>query len=284
MPDVTRATQQYLENTPNKLYLYVGIQDAIDGRKIQRLTPDKDGYFNGLPLSAFNSKSLNGCYYNTESYYRHLTDPSSVFNIKLTNGNLYGEWGHPKDETNLARVCKIDRDQESHHFKAVYTEKNGSSSNPIILGDLKPTGPKGQYLEASLLNPHENTAFSLRCLMTEAYDSALRAPVRTVEEFITYDAVDMPGIREASRRYASPTQHGCEFLMPITLEMLYSPSGKRVALEGYSDTRILELFGISDFDLNGKSLGAYIKGTNTYKDHHGVNHSLTHAAITEGMF
>ena len=30
MPDVTRATQKYLENTPNKLYLYVGIQDAID--------------------------------------------------------------------------------------------------------------------------------------------------------------------------------------------------------------------------------------------------------------
>ena len=277
------ATTTLLANTPNKLYMYVGIMDSLDGRKLQKLTPDADGYFSGIPLSAFNAKSLNGCYYNTESYYKHLTDPNTAFNIKLRHGNLYGEWGHPKDDEDLKRVLIVDKDKESHHFKAVYTDKSAVSNFPIIRGDLRPSGPYGQYLLSSLLNVHENTAFSLRCLMTEAYDSGLKAPVRTVEEFVTYDAVDMPGYLYGSKWYVEATATGRECLMPITLDMLYTPSGKRVGLESYSDQRLLELFGLKNFDLNGKPLGSYVKGTNTYRDMRGINRSLTHQVLTNNL-
>lgn len=265
-----------------KLFLFVGIMDSFDGRKLQALTPDEDGYFSGVPLSVFNEKSLNGCYYDTDSYYRHLTDLNSVFNIKLRHGNLYGEWGHPKDDKDLQRICSIDRDQESHHFKAVYTAKNPAAGKPpIIYGDLKPSGPKGQYLQASLMNKHENSAFSLRCIMTEQYDATLRAGVRTVEEFITYDSVDMPGYLYGSKWYVEATATGKECLVPITLNMLFTPEGKRVGLESFTDRRLLELFGMKDFDLNGKPLGSYIQGTNTYRDTSGVNRSLLHKALLE---
>lgn len=270
------ATPPILNNTPNKLYLYVGIMDNFDGRTLKALRPDADGYFTGIPLSAFNARSLNGCYYETESYYKHLTDPLSPFNIRLIHGNLYGEWGHPKDDAPLSRIVMIDRDQESHHFKAVYTDRDAAGNNPIIRGDLKCTGPKGRFLEPSLMNPHENTAFSLRCLMTEKRDPVLNAPVRTIEEFVTYDSVDMPGYLYGSKWYVEATKTGTEYLRPITLDMLYTRDGIRVGLENYSDQRLLELFGVSNFDLNGKPLGSYIRGTNTYMDPKGINRSLTH--------
>lgn len=272
-------TPTILESTPNKLLLFVGVMDTFDGRKLKGLRPEADGYYHGIPLSAFNAKSLNGCYYDTDSYRRQLTDASTPFNIRLTHGNLYGEWGHPKDDAPLSRIVQIDRNQESHHFKAIYTASE-SSNTPIIFGDLKPTGPKGQYLEPSLMNPHENTAFSLRCLMTEKYDPLLKAPLRTVEEFVTFDAVDMPGYLYGSKWYAEATKTGKEFFMPITLDMLYTPNGTRVAFESYSDTRLLELFGVKNFDLNGKALGSYIKGTNTFRDPKGINRSLTHSVLS----
>ncbi len=276
-------TPTVLENTPNKLYMYVGVMDMFDGRKLQGLRPESDGYYRGIPLSAFNAKSLNGCYYDTDSYHYQLTNPTTAFNIRLTHGNLYGEWGHPKDDASLSRIVQIDRDKESHHFKAVYTEKP-CSNTPIIFGDLKPTGPYGTYLEPSLMNPNENTAFSLRCLMTEKYDPLLKAPLRTVEEFVTFDAVDMPGYLYGSKWYAEATKSGKEFFMPITLDMLYTSTGTRVALESYSDQRLLQLFGVKDFDLEGKSLGSYIQGTNTYRDPKGINRSLAHQVFNRKYF
>lgn len=281
---MTTAAEKVLASTPNKLFLYVGIMDNFDGRKLKKLTPDEDGYFNGVPLSAFNAKSANGCYYQTDSYYKHLTDPNSIFNIKLRHGNLYGEWGHPKTKTDLERIMTIERDRESHHFKAVYTAKESASPYPIIYGDLRPTGPFGHCLLPSLMNRYENTAFSLRCLMTETYDNTLHAPVRTIEEFVTYDSVDMPGYIYGSKWFVESTETGKECLLPITLDMLYTPTGKRVGLESYSDTRLLELFGIKNFDLDGKPLGSYVKGTNTYVDPKGVNRSLVHKALTSNLF
>lgn len=273
-----------LDAAKNKLYLYVGIMDSLNGRKLQRLTPDEDGYYNNIPLSAFNAKSLNGCYYDTESYLKGLKDPSSTFNLKLTHGNLYGEWGHPKDDQDLRRICGIDREKVSHHFRSIYAGEPIAGTETVIYGSLRPSGPWGKYLSDSLMNPHENTAFSLRCLMTEKYDRGLRAQMRTIEEFVTYDAVDMPGYLYGSKWYVEATAVGRECLMPVTMDMLYTPSGKRVALESLSDTRLLELFGIKDFDLNGKPLGNYITGTNTYRDPKGTNRSLVHQAISGKFF
>lgn len=272
-------TPTVLQNTPNKLYFYIGVMNEFEGRKLQGLRPDATGYYTGVPLSALNAKSYNGCYYDTDSYLYQLTNPATPFNIKLRHGNLYGEWGHPPQDASLARISIVDRNQESHHFKSVYTKENGGAT-PVIYADLRPSGPKGSHLEASLMNPHENTAFSLRCLMTEKYDPVLKAPLRTIEEFVTYDCVDMPGYIFGSKWFAEATKTGVEYFRPITMDMLYTPDGTRVALESYSDQRILELFGVKDFCLDGKPLGSYIQGTNTYKDPYGVNKSLTHQVLT----
>lgn len=284
MQGISTSSSNIITNTPNKLYLCVSVLDTFDNRKLQKLVPDEYGYFTGIPLSAFNAKSLNGCYYDTESYYNILTTPTSTFNIKLRHGNLYGEWGHPREETDLVRITTIDKSRESHHFRSVYTDKNCTSQYPIIRGDLRPSGPYGEYLKSSLMNPYENTAFSLRCLMSEKFDRGLNANVRAIEEFVTFDAVDMPGYLYGSKWYVESTSTGKECLMPITIDMLYSPSGKRVALESMSDQRVLELFGVEDLKLNGEPLGNYVRGTNTYRDKTGVNRSITHAVLNRNYF
>lgn len=267
---------QALPQATNKLYFYCGILDQIDGRTIQNPRPDKYGYYCGYPLSVFGEQSLNKCYYDTESYYNAITSPKSAFNIKLTHGNLYGEWGHPDPESSLLRMGIIDRTLQSHHFRSVYIDK--SDSIPIIRGDVKPVPPCGHCVEASLLNPFENTAFSLRCLMTEKMDPVRNAPIRTIVELITFDCVDMPGYTKASKRYAMPSQ-ATECLVPITLDMLYDKQGKRVALESFSDIDILDIFGITNFDLNGRDLGSYVKGSGTYIDTAGTRRSVTHTFL-----
>lgn len=267
-----------LRNTPNKLYFFCGIVDEYEGRSIEACRPDKYGYFEGYPLSVFGEKSFNQCYYDTESFRNAIVSPQSSFNIKLTCGNLYGEWGHPNPESSIVRMGWLDRNQQSHHFRSVYIDEKDCGDNPIIRGDLKPCGPKGKHVEESMLSPFENTAFSLRCLMTEKYDKLKNAPVRYIVELITFDCVDMPGYIKASKRFVSKNS-GIECKVPITLDMLFDAKGNRIGLESWTDQDVLELFGVGDFNLHGEPLGNYIKGTGTYLDKTGQRKSITHAFL-----
>lgn len=267
-------------NPKNKLYFYCGILDQLDtygGNKLEACTPDEHGYFKGYPLSVFGEKSFNQCFYDTESFRNAITSPKSSFNIKLTCGNLYGEWGHPAPDSTITRMGWLDRNQQSHHFRSVYIDENDTGDNPIIRGDVKPCGPCGKYVEESMLSPFENTAFSLRCLMTEKYDKSKNAPVRNIVELITFDCVDMPGYIKASKRFV--TKKATECMVPITMEMLFDDKGQRVGLESWSDQDILEIFGIGDFNLHGEPLGCYVKGTGTYIDKSGQRRSITHAFL-----
>jgi len=268
-----------LTNTPNKLYFYCGITDVVDGRKLQAYRPDESGYFCGYPLSVFGEQSLNTCYYDTNSYYNAITNPKSSFNLKLTSGNLYGEWGHPPDDSTLSRMGSISRSKQSHHFRNIFIDQNDNSPNAIIRGDVKPCGPYGKFVEESMLNPFENTAFSLRCLMTEKFDRSLKANVRTIVDLITFDCVDMPGYLKASKRYVNH-RPATERMIPITIDMLYDEDGKRVGLESFNDKQVLDLFGVTNFNLHGQSLGSYIQGTGTYIDHTGNRKSVLHSFLT----
>lgn len=259
-------------NIKNKLYFFSGIMDNLDGRKLKAYTPDEYGYYCGVPLCVFNEKSYNHKYYTQESMLNALTNPDMVFQLKLSHGNLYGEWGHPAMDSTLDRISIVDRDRQSHHFRSIYVkEDERDGDNPILRCDLKPSGPKGKYLDESLLSPFENTAFSLRCLMNSKPDPVHEALICDVVDLITFDAVDMPGYIKASKWYA-PSQ---ESLREIHISDLFDANGTRVAMESYSDQDILDLFGVTNLNLDGEPLGTYLKGTTTYLDNKGMKRSMT---------
>jgi hypothetical protein len=245
--------------------------DNLDGRTLKAYTPDEYGYFKGVPLCVFNEKSYNNKYYTKDSLLNSLTNPSHVFQLKLTHGNLYGEWGHPAKDSPIDRIATVDRDRQSHHFRSIYVNENESTENPILRCDLKPSGPKGKYLEESLLSPFENTSFSLRCLMNMKPSPDGESLICNVVDLITFDAVDMPGYMKASKWYA-PSQ---ESLTELHIHDLFDSTGNRVAMESYSDQDILDLFGVTNVNLGGVSLGTYLKGTTTYLDSKGNKRSMT---------
>lgn len=258
----------------NKVYFVVQVMDNMDGRKLKALRPDENGYYD-VCLAMLDSTSRNNAYYEVDSIVNEITNPRSVFNMMLTQGNLRGEYGHPSATADLQRIDAILEDRVSHHIAKIWTGERVATGIPVY-GKIKPSGPFGHLLESSLLNGQENTTFSLRCLMTERPDQSSNRRIRTVKRLVTFDYVNMPGYVEASKWY-SPGKES--FSIEITPDMVFSPEGSRIGFESWSDKDLAELFGLTEFQLNEIRIGLHLKGTGTYFDKTGVKRSLTHAVL-----
>lgn len=258
----------------NKVYFAVQVLDNMDGKKLKALRPDENGYYD-VCLAMLDATSRNRAYYDVDSLVNEITSNSTIFNMMLTQGNLRGEYGHPPATSPLERIDQIVEERVSHHIYKVWTGERMSNGIPLY-GKIKPAGPFGHLVEASLLNPKENTTFSLRCLMTQKPDPANNRMYRTVKRLVTFDYVNMPGYAEASKWY-SPGQES--FMVEVTPEMIFSADGCRIGLESWSDKDLADLFGISEFQLNDLKLGVRLKGSGTYFDHEGNKRSVTHAVL-----
>lgn len=258
----------------NKVYFAVQVLDNMDGKTLRALRPDDNGYYD-VCLAMLDSTSRNRTYYDVDSVVNEITNAKTIFNMMLTQGNLRGEYGHPPATASLERIDQIVEDRVAHHISKLWTGEKMANGIPLY-GKIKPTGPFGHLVESSLLNPKENTTFSLRCLMTQRPDPANNRVYRTVKRLVTFDYVNMPGYAEASKWY-SPAQEG--FVREITPEMLFSPEGHMCGLESWSDKDISDLFGISELQLNHIKLGTHIKGSGTYFDKDGTKRSVTHALL-----
>lgn len=175
------------------------------GRELKALKPDKNGVYKGLPLSVIGMKSRNGIVYERDSVMDCLTDPKSRFVQNLKSGDLEGEWGHPfLDPTDpkkmVGRLLFLDRKNVSHHFTKIYAKEDKDSGYVIIYGDVKPSGPMGEYLEKNLQDPTRNASFSLRSATVVTRKEAGVTYKRMLAMF-TFDAVDGPGYVEASKRF-----------------------------------------------------------------------------------
>ena len=264
--------------TPNKLYFAVQIFDQMDGRKIQALRPDEDGYYD-VTVAMLDSTSRNDCYYDPDSIMKEVTSPSTIFNMMLTQGNLKGEFGHPPMGSPLERIDAILEERVSHHISKIWTGERISTGIPVY-AKVAPSGPYGDCLEKSLLSSKENTTFSLRCLMSQRPDPVNKRMYRIVKRLVTFDFVTMPGYKEASKWYAPGTENLMGFTQEITPYMLFDRDGNRVGLESFSDQDLADMFGITDLQLNDIKLGTYIKGGTTYFGIGGNKRSLTKAILT----
>lgn len=178
------------------------------------LTPDEDGYYT-FPVGSLNAFNSQGSYY-VSTGVRELFEQSSVFMRRIANGNLKGEMGHPKMTPGMTmqqymeRAMVVEEKNVCCHFKEVWLDEDFGRNHPeyknpkmiAIMAKLKPAGPMGPALQASIDNPHENVCFSIRCLTRDYLERGQRYKV--IEQIVNFDNVTEPGIATATK-WSSPT-------------------------------------------------------------------------------
>lgn len=168
---------------------------------------DKDGYYE-ITLGALDFFNSAGAFYVFEGA-KHLFEESSSLMRRIRNGSLKGEYGHPKflpgmsKRDFIARILTINEDCISHHIRNVKieTEKvKGQAGERVIaiMGEVKPAGPHGPALKESFENRHENVCFSIRSMTNDVYDHR-GVLTKTLQEIITWDYVNEPGISVANK-------------------------------------------------------------------------------------
>ena len=178
------------------------------------LKPDANGYYEMVigGLNAFNSA---GEYYTLQGAQK-LFEESSIFMRRVKNGCLKGEVGHPKKTPGMTnqdyvnRILTIDEKNVCCHFKEVWLDPEFGKRNPsmgntgltAIMALVKPAGPKGDSLQASLDNPDENVCFSIRAFTIDQYVRGVNN--RMLDSIICFDHVAEPGIAIASK-YSAPS-------------------------------------------------------------------------------
>ena len=179
-------------------------------KKEGKITPDADGYYE-LVVGGLNTFNNSGAWYYTIEGCRELFGPGSLLHRRIANGCLRAEVNHPKrapnenDQSYIARMLDIDRDNVCAHFKAVWLDENFGKNHPeynnpgliAIMALVKPSLPKGDMLKESLDNPNENVCFSIRATADEGFIRGKR--VRTLKEIITIDFVNEGGVLVASK-------------------------------------------------------------------------------------
>ncbi len=186
-----------------------GCTALVGTNKTGKLSPDSDGYYE-LVLGGLDCYNSGGAFYPLSSA-RGLFEKSSSLMRRIESGACRGEYGHPKKDPNqnmssfLQRVSTIYEDNVCCHFKDVRIEQNAikdPDGNRVvaIVGRVKPSGPKGEYLRTSLESKDENVCFSVRSLTDDRVEGGRL--VKHIRSIITWDYVNEPGIAMAKKWYA----------------------------------------------------------------------------------
>lgn len=174
------------------------------------LRPDDKGYYE-VVLGALDFQNSYGAVY-PQAPAREMFKEGSGFMRRLRAGYCRGEYGHPKmepgmtDRDYLRRILTIEETRISHHHRDVWidVERVKHQGRPVIsiMGNVKPAGPYGQHLQASLDNPDENVAFSIRSLTD---DYMVRGQLKkNLREVVGWDFVVEPGLAPANK-YQAPS-------------------------------------------------------------------------------
>lgn len=180
------------------------------GGSLRCVKPNDDGVYADMPVAVVGMPSRNRAVYDMETTLAAMSDPSTRFYKNLCEGNLEGEWGHPKlppiltkeDKMNaVMRTIQIDRAMVSHYFTKIRTEQSSDGKYVVVYADVVPFGPYGKYLEESFADPKRNTCFSLRSLTGDPQPMPDGNIKKRMKLLVTFDAVDGPGFEMAGKRY-----------------------------------------------------------------------------------
>lgn len=169
---------------------------------------DKNGYYK-VPLGKLNSYNDNGIFYRVIDMVELTKGPKSNIANDIREGIVKGEQGHPdftgmNQQQLISRMFHIDMDNRSHDIKGIDFIPTGKYEKGWeqyeiheVWGWVKPSGPKGKYLQEDLDNPDANVPFSIRSAVTEDRVGAM--VVRTVLDIATWDWVHKNGVKMATQ-------------------------------------------------------------------------------------
>ena len=229
-----------------------------DGLPLKNVKKDNDGYYLGLPLAVIGTVTRNRTFYDEESIIDQIVKPSP-FNLRLTEGNLIGEWGHPIVDFNTnygkERVRTLDPTKEAITYRRIYSKPLKTSNKIAIFGDGKPSGPYGQYFSERMEDTTRNCAFSLRSITQDNVDRRTGVIYKKIIQLITFDAgVPSGGYKEASKRYASAESLNDYISSPADIEDFLSIN-KSISYETLKEDEICEIFKASKIVVKKEVLG-----------------------------
>lgn len=261
-----------LDPKANTISFCVDTLVVRERRKLGVPRADEGGYYE-MPLAALGIPTRNRTYYDINAFVSQITSSDTGINKMLTDGNLYGEYGHPdvmllNHEQMLSRLLQIDEKNVSHHIKGIATGDKLEEGGKLVIGKVKPTGPYGKHLQDNINDPCMNTAFSLRSIA--ASHDAGNLIHREIKKLVTFDAVNAGGYAEASKRF-SPSTESFE-IKQLDNGMLQLTEA---ALECMTNTEINEIIG-SRHVMVGKQRMTIINGQRTFIDENGNKKSISH--------
>jgi hypothetical protein len=192
-------------NITSKIILTT-VKSDQDNRALEK---DDKGYYK-VNLGGFNCFNSAGEFYTAEDIEDIFVKESSSFNRRLKSGQLRMEVEHPAFEPGMSTAQYMARNMKillsntcCHIREVILTPTSDSSGIPgqgnfiLVEAWIKPSGPHGDALKASLDNPEENTAFSIRCLTANTRKNGL--VFKKLGQVITWDWVLEPGISKATK-------------------------------------------------------------------------------------
>ena len=199
---------------------------VITGKK-GLITPDANGYYVQV-VGALASSSANGFDYPNNANNRNIINsPHGILQQRIQKKRLCGEYYHPRppgmsDLAWRARVAHIHEENVSHHIRKVYVEDTPTKLRDgryvfLILAELKPSGPYGPALLASIKNPDEDVCYSIRAFSDESLNGINIA--KHFKNVVTWDHVNDPGVDEASK-----------FECPVLESLIYTEKDLRAEI------------------------------------------------------
>lgn len=189
----------------------------VGSTKTGVLKPDANGYYE-LVLGAFDYFNSAEAYYTLEPFKLLLMSSSNLMR-RVNRGALRSEYGHPRFTSQMSkrdiilRVLDIQEDRTCAHIKSIELDEqrviNNGQKVAAVIGMVKPSGPMADALAAQLENPDENVCFSVRSL-TDDTRNAGGTLIKAVQEIVTWDYVNEPGI-DVATKYHAPSLEGISF-------------------------------------------------------------------------
>lgn len=238
-----------------------------DGRPLGSAIKDEDGYFTDVPLAAFDVDTRNATSYDTAQFIKQMTDANSSFVIRLQEGNLIGEWGHPyvnmESRDGLRRLLHLEPSKEALSFRKITTKKLDDLGIMLVVGDTKPTGPFGRYYDEAMTDPTRNAAHSLRGVSTGRVNPKTGVAHKYLQHLATFDAgVPGGGFKYSSKRYMSSTE-GITMdvgVNDVVIEGQQIQTFHQIAMESFTDTELNEIFKSKKVVLGRNTFGVMSPG------------------------
>ncbi len=216
-----------------------GCTALMGSNKRGTLKCDADGYY-PVVLGALNTFNSANQYYPLGPA-QALFDSSSAFQRRVATAALRGECGHPRkqpgesDREFAVRINDIYEPNVSHHIRKVWLE-NGArdeAGRPIVLimGEVRPAGPRGPALKDALDNRFEDVCFSIRAFTQDGPVGGIW--MKNLRQIVTWDWVNEPGI-SAAHKWRAPTLESYDdfqLTREIVISMAAQERQRGVALE-----------------------------------------------------